>query len=57
MEGNNTEAVEQEDRLCDEVETARKMTYLDVVVSADGGCEAALTARGCGLILGNVVSY
>ena len=35
---------------CDEVETARKFTYLGDRVSAGGGCEAAVIARtryGC----------
>ena len=31
--------------LFDEVETARKLTYLDDRMSADGGGEAAVTAR------------
>ena len=44
-EGNIKEAVEQEERLCDEVETARKFTYPGDRVSAGGGCEAAVPTR------------
>ena len=48
-EGNIGEAVEQEVRLCDEVETVREFTYLGDRVS--GGCEAAVTARTrCGWV-------
>ena len=39
------EAVEQEEKLCDEVETVREFTYLGDRVSAGEGCEAAVTAR------------
>ena len=55
-EGNIGEAVEQEDKLCDEVETVSKLTYLGDRVSAGGGCEAAVIARTrCGgLSLENV---
>ena len=36
--------------LCDEIKTVREFTYLGDRVSADGGCEAAVTARTrCGL--------
>ena len=50
-EGNIGEAVEQEEKLCDEVETARKFTYLGERVSASGGCEAAVTAiTRCGWV-------
>ena len=45
-EGNVGEAVEQEDKLCDEVETACEFTYLGDRVSAGGGCEAARTRCG-----------
>ena len=38
-EGNIGEVVEQEERLCDEVETVREFTYLGDRVSAGGGCE------------------
>ena len=31
--------------LCGDVETAREFTYLDERVTADGGCEAAVTNR------------
>ena len=44
-EGNIGEAVEQEENLCDDVETVQEFTYLGDRVSADGGCEAAVTAR------------
>ena len=43
--GNIVEAVEQEDKLCDEVETVREFTYHGDRVSAGGGCEVAVTAR------------
>ena len=44
-EGNIGESVEQEEKLCGEVETVRGFTYLCHRVFADGGCEAAVTAR------------
>ena len=44
-EGNIGEAVDQEEKLCDEVETVREVTYLGDRVSAGGRCEAAVTAR------------
>ena len=37
--------MEQEEKLCDEVETVREFTYLGDRVSAGGGCESAVTAR------------
>ena len=37
--------MEQEEKLCDEVETVSEFTYLGDRVSAGGGCEAAVTAR------------
>ena len=41
--------MEQEEKLCDEVDTERKFTYPGDRVSAAGGCEAAVTARSrCG---------
>ena len=43
-EGNIGETVEQEEKLCDEVETVWDITYLGDRVSAGGGCEAAVTA-------------
>ena len=50
-EGSIVEAVEQEEKLCDEVETVREVTYLGDRVSAGGGCEASVTARTrCGLV-------
>ena len=50
-EGNIGEAVEQEEKLCDEVETVSEFTYLGDRVSAGGGCEAAVTARTrCGWV-------
>ena len=39
------EAVEQEVKLCDVVETVRESTYLGDRLSAGGGCDAAVTAR------------
>ena len=39
------EAVEQEEKRCDEVETIREFTYLGDRVSASGGCGVAVTAR------------
>ena len=44
-EGNIGEAVEQEERLCDEVETVREFTYLGDRVSTGGESKAAVTAR------------
>ena len=44
-EGNIGERVEQEERLCDEVETVRDFTYLDDRLSAGEGSEDAVTAR------------
>ena len=44
-EGNIGEAVEQGEKLWDEVETVREFTYLGDWVSVGGGCEAAVTAR------------
>ena len=37
--------MEQEVKLCDELETVGKFTYLGDWVSVVGGCEAAVTAR------------
>ena len=37
--------MEQEEKLCDDVETVMEFTYLDDSLSAVGGCEAAVTAR------------
>ena len=45
FEGNIGEAVDQEETLCDEVETVRKLAYLGEMFSADGGCEVVETAR------------
>ena len=42
-EGNIGEAVEQEEKSCDEVETVMDLTYLGGRVSAGRGCEAAVT--------------
>ena len=39
------EAVEQEDKLCNDVETVRVLTSSGDWVSAGGRCEAAMTAR------------
>ena len=50
-EGTIGEAVEQEEKLCDEVETVGELTYLGDWVSAGGGCEAAVTVKTrCGLV-------
>ena len=52
--------MEQEEKLCDEVETAREFIYLCDRVSSGGGCEAAAAAitrywwdklRECGELL------
>ena len=37
--------MEQEERLCDDVEAVREFIYLHDRVTAGGGCEAAVTAR------------
>ena len=37
--------MEQEGKLCYEVETLMEFTYLGTRVSAGGGCEADVTAR------------
>ena len=48
-EGNIGEAVEQEEKISDKVETVRELTYLGDRVSAGGGCEAAVTdSKRCG---------
>ena len=44
LAGNIGEAVEQEVKLCDEVETVSEFAYLGDRTSAGGGCEAAVTA-------------
>ena len=44
-EWNIGEAMEQEKKLCDQVETAWEFTYLGDRVCAGGECEAAVTAR------------
>ena len=44
-EGNIGEAVEQEEKLCDEEETVWEFTYLGDRVSAGGGCKTVVTAR------------
>ena len=50
-DGNIGEAVEQEEKLCDDVKTVSEFTYLGDMVSAGGGCEVAVTARkNCGWI-------
>ena len=45
FEGNIGEAVEQEVKICDEVEIVSEFTYLGDRVSVGGGCEAAVAAR------------
>ena len=43
--------MEQEERLCDDMETVGEFTYLCDRVSACGGCVAAVTARTrCGWV-------
>ena len=43
--------MEQEEKLCDEVETVREFTYLGDSVSAGGGCEAVVTSIArCGWV-------
>ena len=43
--------MEQEDNLCDEVETVSEFTYVGDRVSAGRGCAAAVTARTrCGFV-------
>ena len=37
--------MEEEERLCDDVETVWEFTYLGDRVGTVGGCEAAVTAR------------
>ena len=37
--------MEQEEKLCDYVDTVSEFTYLGDRMSAGGGCEAALSAR------------
>ena len=44
-ERNIGEAVEQEEKLYDEVEDAWELTYPGDMVNAGGGCEAAENAR------------
>ena len=43
--------MEQEEKLCDELETVKEFTYFGDRVSGGGGCEAAVTGRiRCGLV-------
>ena len=50
-EGNIGEAVEQEEKLCDEVKTLREFTYIGDRVSVGVGCEAAVVVRTrCGWV-------
>ena len=50
-EGNIGEAVEQEEKSSDEVQTVSEFTFLGDRMSAVGGCEAAVTARTrCGWV-------
>ena len=37
--------MEQEEKLCSEVETVRELRYLDDMVSTVGGCEAPVSDR------------
>ena len=49
--GNIGDMVEQEKKLCDEVETVREFMCLGDRVSAGGGCVAVVTARTrCGWV-------
>ena len=51
-EANIEAAVEQERKLCDEVEAVREFICLGDRVSAGGGCEAAVTAKStCGWVV------
>ena len=46
--------METKEKLCDEVETVRELTYIGDRLSAGGGCEAAVTARticGCARLM------
>ena len=43
-EGDIGGAVEQEEKLCNEVDIVQEFTYLGDKVSAGGGCVAAVTA-------------
>ena len=50
-EGNFLDAVEQDEKLCDNVEAVIGFRYLGDNVSESGGCEAAVTARAiCGWV-------
>ena len=44
-EGNIGKAMEQEEKLCNEVETVRECIYLSDRVSTGGVCEAGMTTR------------
>ena len=44
-EGNIEEAVEHEERLCDEVKTEGELTHLGDMVWVGGRCKAAVTAK------------
>ena len=44
-EGNIEEAVEHEEKLCNEVAIVREFTYLGEWVSEGGGCMTAVSAR------------
>ena len=44
-EGNIVKAVEQDEKLYDEVETVGESTYLLDRVTSGGGCEAVVIAR------------
>ena len=37
--------MKQEEKLCDEVDTVKEITYLGDRVSTGGGCDAIVTAR------------
>ena len=44
-ERNVGEATKQQEKLCDEVDTVKELTYLGDRVRAGEGCEAAVTVR------------
>ena len=44
-DGNIGKAVEQEENVCDEMETVKELTYLGDRVSTGGGCKTDVTAR------------
>ena len=50
--------MEKEENVCSEVETVRKVTYQGDILSADGGCEAAVIAATiCGWVRFREIFY